>query len=77
MWNHTEIGTFITQNHDKWGRLSFTDFTFFTIGKRWNHIQAQESLVGILWGGMYLLTNTKGFKLFFYENTTTFKINAI
>ena len=33
-WNHAEIDQFFTQNHEKWGKLSFTDFTFHANGER-------------------------------------------
>ena len=43
MWNHAKIAQFFTQNHEKWWKLSFTDFMFrkITFTHDWHKICSQ------------------------------------
>ena len=50
--NHTEIYKFFTTNHDKWGKLSFTDFTFHAnalCSRNFQNVKLRLDFVDIWW----------------------------
>ena len=44
-----EIDKFFAQNHDKWRKLSYTDFTFHANGEKWNHAHSRFTDILVTW----------------------------